>query len=115
MKIVFCGGGTAGHITPNIALIEKLKTEECYYVGSGGMEKQMTQKLLQQGKLKKFYEISASKLQRKFTLKNFALPFLLLKSVSQAKKHLREIAPDVVFSKGGYVGLPVVIAARMLG
>lgn len=115
MKIVFCGGGTAGHITPNIALIEKLQTEECYYVGSDGMEKQMTQKLLKQGKLKKFCEISASKLERKLTLKNLALPFLLIKSVSQARKHLKEIKPNVVFSKGGYVGLPVVIAARTLG
>lgn len=115
MRIVFCGGGTAGHITPNIALIDKLQEEDCYYIGTNGMEKQMTERLLANGKLKKFCEISAAKLQRKLTLHNLAIPFSLVKSIKQSKNYLKEIKPDVVFSKGGYVGLPVVVAARILG
>ncbi len=115
MRIVFCGGGTAGHITPNIALIDKLQEEDCYYIGTNGMEKQMTERLLTNGKLRKFCEISAVKLQRKLTLRNLMIPLSLAKSIKQSKTYLKEIKPDVVFSKGGYVGLPVVIAARLLG
>lgn len=113
MKIVFCGGGTAGHVTPNIALINKLDGE-LYYIGSDGIEKKLIAPLAESGKIKGYFEISAHKLQRKLTLKNLALPFQLLKSVKEAKRHLKEIAPDVVFSKGGFVGLPVIIAARQL-
>ena len=114
MKIVFCGGGTAGHVTPNFALIEKLKGNEMYYIGTNGMEKQLTLPDLQNGMLKGYKEICAGKLKRKLTLSNLALPFLLAKSVRQSKTHLKQIAPDVVFSKGGFVGLPVIIAAKQL-
>lgn len=100
---------------PNIAIINKLYSEECFYVGTDGMEKQLTKNLVNSGKIKGYYEISAAKLQRKLTVKNLKLPFVLLKSIRQAKTHLKEIAPDVVFSKGGYVGLPVVVAAKLLG
>lgn len=114
MKIVFSGGGTAGHVTPNLALIDKLPNEQNYYIGSDGMEKTLTAPYLTDGKIQRYCEISAHKLRRKLTLKNLALPFQLIKSVKQTKKYLKEIKPDVVFSKGGYVGLPVIIAAKKL-
>ena len=115
MKIVFSGGGTAGHVTPNLALIDKLQNEQLYYIGSDGMEKNIIEPYLRDGKISEYREITAGKLQRKLTLKNLALPFTLIKSVKQAKRHLQELRPDVVFSKGGYVGLPVIIAAKKLG
>ena len=114
MKIVFCGGGTAGHVTPNLALADKLYDHELYYIGTDGMEKGLVAPYVDNGKIKKYYGISADKLRRKLTLKNLLLPFQLVKSVNQSKKHLREIKPDVVFSKGGYAGLPVIIAAKKL-
>ncbi|MCM1195222.1 MAG: UDP-N-acetylglucosamine--N-acetylmuramyl-(pentapeptide) pyrophosphoryl-undecaprenol N-acetylglucosamine transferase [Corallococcus sp.] len=114
MKIVFSGGGTAGHVTPNLALMDKLQNETLYYVGSNGMEKDLLIPYVEHGKVAEYREITANKLRRKFTLKNLALPFQLIKSVNQAKKHLADIRPDVVFSKGGYVGLPVIIAAKKL-
>ena len=114
MKIVFSGGGTAGHVTPNLALIDKLQNEQIYYVGTNGMEKALTAPYVDNGKIQQYCEISANKLQRKFTLRNLALPFTLIKSVRQAKRHLRNLNPDVIFSKGGYVGLPVVIAGKQL-
>ena len=114
MKIVFSGGGTAGHVTPNLALIDKLRQEQIYYVGTNGMEKGLTAPYVEDGRIAEFCEIPADKLQRKLTLKNFALPFKLIKSVREAKKHLKRIQPDVIFSKGGYVGLPVIIAGKQL-
>lgn len=113
MKIVFCGGGTAGHVTPNIALINKLN-EEIFYIGSDGIEKKLIAPLVDNGKVTRYCEITAHKLQRKLTLKNLALPFQLAKSVKEAKRYLKEIRPDVVFSKGGFVGLPVTVAAKLL-
>ena len=114
MKIVFSGGGTAGHVTPNLALIDKLQNEQIYYIGTNGMEKTLTAPYVAEGKITEFCEIPADKLKRKLTLKNFALPFKLIKSIREAKKHLKRINPDVIFSKGGYVGLPVVIAGKQL-
>ncbi len=114
MKIVFCGGGTAGHVTPNLALIDELAQEEIYYIGTNGMEKDLTKPYVENGKIKEYYTISAAKLQRKLTIKNAALPFLLIKSIRESKRHLAQTKPDVVFSKGGYAALPVVIAAKML-
>lgn len=113
MRIVFCGGGTAGHITPNIALIDKLQNEECFYIGTNGMEKSLTESMVRSGKIRDFFEIDAAKFRRKLSLKNLAIPFRLAQSVRQSKKILKKISPDVVFSKGGYVGLPVVIAAKL--
>lgn len=114
MKIVFSGGGTAGHVTPNLALIDKLSNETIYYIGTDGMEQTLVQPYVDDGRIAEYCQISANKLQRKLTLKNLALPFQLIKSVKQAKNHLKRIAPDVIFSKGGYVGLPVIIAGKML-
>ncbi len=115
MKIVLTGGGTAGHVTPNIALLEKLSNHNVYYLGTNGMEKRLIQPLVEQGALQGYYSFTAHKLVRKLTLQNFMLPFQLAKSVKQCKRILQKIKPDVIFSKGGFVGLPVVIAGKKLG
>lgn len=112
MKIVFTGGGTAGHIMPNVAIINSLSpTDEVFYFGCNGMEKtlvpQHTQKV-------KFVEIFAPKLKRKFALSNLLIPFRLLKSVARCKKQLKAISPDLIFCKGGYVSLPVALAGKSL-
>lgn len=109
-RIVFTGGGTAGHVTPNIALISRLKTMDydIHYIGSyNGIEKELIEKLDIP-----YYGISSGKLRRYFDLKNFSDPFRVLKGFSQAKKHLKQLKPDIVFSKGGFVSVPVVIAAK---
>ena len=62
-----------------------------------------------------FHEIPSVKLQRKLTLKNLLIPFKLFSAIKSAKKVLSEIGPEVVFSKGGYVSLPVVFGAKKLG
>lgn len=113
MKIVFCGGGSAGHVTPNLALVDLLPDAECYYIGSEA-DKRFVQAYMQNGKLREFYHIDAPKLQRKLTAQNLLLPIRFIKSARQAKAILTRIAPDAVFSKGGYVGLPVVVASKRL-
>ncbi len=108
-KIVLTGGGTAGHVTPNIALIPTLKEKgyEIYYIGSkGGME----QKLIEDIGIP-YYGISTGKLRRYFDLKNFTDPFRVIKGVFEAGKYLKKINPDIVFSKGGFVAVPVVYSA----
>ena len=97
MKIVFCGGGTAGHVMPNIALAQQLQDEQLHYVGTDGMEKQ----LVTDSRLFRSYRtITAAKFQRKFCVQNVLLPAKLIKSVREAKAHLTDIRPDVVFGKG---------------
>lgn len=110
MKIALTGGGTAGHVMPNLALLPSLKKhfDQILYIGGGGMEKKLVRDL-------PFFEIPTVKLERKLTLSNLCIPFKLHKAVRESKKILREQRPDVLFSKGGYVGLPVVIAAHRLG
>lgn len=110
-KIVFTGGGTAGHITPNLALIDALKGEyACVYAGTVGMEKDLCEK-----RNIEFYEIPAVKFRRDAFFKNLLLPFKLNSCVKRAVKVLKEIKPDLVFSKGGYAALPSVLAANKLG
>ncbi len=111
-KIVLTGGGTAGHVTPNIALLPHLKNKdyEISYIGSyEGIEK----KLITDYEIP-YYGISTGKLRRYFDPKNFTDPFRVIKGFSEAKKILKEIKPDVVFSKGGFVSVPVVRAAAAL-
>lgn len=108
-KIVFTGGGTAGHVTPNIALIDRLRAEgwEISYIGSKeGIEKQLIENL---GIA--YYGISSGKLRRYFDWKNFTDPFRVLKGCMEAKKIMKKLRPDVCFSKGGFVTVPVVRAA----
>lgn len=111
-KIVLTGGGTAGHVTPNIALLPRLKKlgYEVHYIGSyNGIEK----KLMEDFDIS-YYGISTGKLRRYFDMKNFSDPFRVIKGFGQAKKILKEIQPDIVFSKGGFVAVPVVRAAAAL-
>lgn len=111
-KIVLTGGGTAGHITPNIALLPELEKAgyEVFYIGSyDGMEK----RLMADYHIP-YYGIATGKFRRYFDLKNFSDPFRVLKGFSEARKILKELQPDVVFSKGGFVTVPVVIAAKRL-
>ncbi len=112
-RIVLTGGGTAGHVTPNIALIPTLQKEgyEIHYIGSyDGIER----KLIEEMGIP-YYGISSGKLRRYFDLKNFSDPFKVLKGYSEAKKLLKKLNPDIIFSKGGFVTVPVVIAAKRLG
>lgn len=109
-KIILTGGGTAGHVTPNIALLPKLKESgfEVKYIGSKkGMEKELVENagLDYEG-------ISSGKLRRYFSLQNFTDPFRVIKGYFQAKKIIKKYKPDVVFSKGGFVTVPVVFAAN---
>ena len=111
-KIILTGGGTAGHVTPNLALIPKLKEAgyEIEYVGSyNGIEKELIEKA---GIL--YHGISSGKLRRYKSLKNLSDPFRVINGLRQAHGILRKYRPDVIFSKGGFVSVPVVIAAGML-
>lgn len=108
--IVLTGGGTAGHVTPNIALIPALQAAgyKISYIGSyDGIERRLIEELNIP-----YYGISSGKLRRYFDVKNFTDPFRVLKGFSESKKLLRQLKPDVVFSKGGFVTVPVVIAAK---
>ncbi len=112
-KIILTGGGTAGHVTPNLALLPALKERgfSPVYIGTyTGMEKG----LAEDAGLP-YYGISSGKLRRYFSLRNFTDPFRVLKGYSDAKKILKEVKPSVVFSKGGFVTVPVVRAAASLG
>ena len=110
--IVLTGGGTAGHVTPNIALIPRLK-ELGYTISYIGSYEGIEKKLIEELGIP-YYGISSGKLRRYFDLKNFSDPFRVLKGFSQARKILKDLKPDVVFSKGGFVTVPVVIAAKRL-
>lgn len=112
-KIVFCGGGTAGHVMPNIALIEelkKLRNLEIHYIGGRGIEKDILSKY----PFVKYHEIDAPKLIRKITLSNLTIPFKLITCINKCKKLLQEIKPNIIFSKGGYVSVPVVMASKQI-
>lgn len=111
--IVFTGGGTAGHYAPNYAIIPLIKNDfdEIVYIGS----KNGAEKLAAEKRGVKYYGVTTAKLVRSLTPKNALIPFKLLKGISEAKKILKELSPSVVFSKGGYVALPTVLAAHALG
>lgn len=109
-KIILTGGGTAGHVTPNIALLPRLREAgfEITYIGSyNGIEKQ----LLKEQKIP-YYGISSGKLRRYFDIKNFSDPLKVIKGLAQSIRLMRKIKPDLVFSKGGFVSVPVILAAR---
>ncbi|PKM49499.1 MAG: undecaprenyldiphospho-muramoylpentapeptide beta-N-acetylglucosaminyltransferase [Firmicutes bacterium HGW-Firmicutes-7] len=110
-KIVLTGGGTAGHVTPNIALIDALQAEgyTLYYIGSyEGIEKN----LIKDTGLP-YYPISSGKLRRYLDFKNLSDPFKVIKGCFQATKLLHKLKPDIVFSKGGFVSVPVIIGAKL--
>ncbi len=108
--IILTGGGTAGHCTPCLALLPYLRKQfsNIYYIGSeNGIEKDLVEK-----ERIPYHAIPCTKLKREFALSNLKIPFSLYKSVKKAGKILDKLSPDVIFSKGGYVSLPVVIAAK---
>ena len=113
MHIVLTGGGSAGHVTPHLALLPYFQEKGCTveYIGSKtGIEKE----IITEAGLP-YHGISSGKLRRYFSLKNFSDPFRILGGYFEAKKILRKSKPDVLFSKGGYVSVPVVFAAHSLG
>ena len=110
-KIVLTGGGTAGHVTPNIALLPALQDMGCeiHYIGDvNGMEK----RLLAPFEFVTYHGISTGKLRRYLSVQNLKDPFKVLKGISQCKKLLSVLQPDVIFAKGGFVSVPVVMAAK---
>lgn len=110
-KIIMTGGGTAGHVTPNLALVPRLKEEgfDIKYIGSkDGIEKE----IIKDANIP-YYEISSGKLRRYFDVKNFTDPFKVMKGIMEANKIIKKEKPDIIFSKGGFVAVPVVIAASM--
>lgn len=112
-RILLTGGGTAGHVTSNIALLPALQAKgyDIHYMGSfEGIEK----KLIADFDIP-YYGISTGKLRRYFDPKNFTDPFRVIAGFFEAKKIIKQIQPDVVFSKGGFVSVPVVRAAASLG
>lgn len=110
--IVFTGGGTAGHVMPILALLDSLESENIslHYIGSkNGIERELVfQKGIQ------YYPVSTGKLRRYFDLENFVDPFRIIKGVFEARKFLKRIKPDLIFSKGGFVSVPTVLAGFML-
>ncbi|MDY4947868.1 MAG: undecaprenyldiphospho-muramoylpentapeptide beta-N-acetylglucosaminyltransferase [Clostridium cadaveris] len=112
-KIIMTGGGSAGHVTPNLALVPTLRTldYDIKYIGSkDGIEKEIINK---EGI--PYYEISSGKLRRYFDLKNFTDPFKVIIGIKDAYNVLKKEKPNIVFSKGGFVTVPVVIAAKLRG
>ncbi len=115
-KVLFTGGGSAGHVIPNLALIEDLQNEgvDVCYMGTDGIEKGLVS-----ARRLPYYVISCPKLVRSMSLtslkNNLKLPLAFLRAKKQALEGLKLFRPDLVFSKGGYVALPVVFAAKKLG
>ncbi len=111
--VLFTGGGSAGHVTPNLALFPELLADGCalhYIGGCDGIETEM----LANRRDVTYHAIACGKLRRYFSWKNFSDPFRVITGVAQARRILSEVRPDVVFSKGGFVSVPVVVAAKGL-
>ena len=109
-KILMTGGGSAGHVTPNIALIKGLK-EAGFEIHYAGLKDGIEYGLITAIPGVAFHPIESGKLRRYLSLKNLASPFKVIKGVRQARALVKELKPDVVFSKGGFVSVPVVMAA----
>lgn len=109
--IVFTGGGTAGHVTPNLALIESYAPDEvnvCYIGSIHGIEKKLVKAMGIP-----FYAIHTGKFRRELTWKHLTEPFKLIYGMWEAYRLLGQLKPDLVFSKGGFVALPVVWMASL--
>ncbi len=111
MKIALTGGGTAGHVTPCLSLLPYLKRSfsHVFYVGSKtGIERELVRDI-------PFYPVSCARLRRAICLENLKIPFSLLRGIREAKALFLRERPDVLFSKGGFVAVPAVLAAQQLG
>jgi len=109
-RIVLTGGGTAGHVTPNLALIPLLLKDgwDIHYIGTAdGIERRLIEEL---GTVT-YHCVHSGKLRRYFDLKNFTDPFKVLYGAAEAVNLMRKLKPDVLFSKGGFVSVPVVYGA----
>ncbi|MDO4866257.1 MAG: undecaprenyldiphospho-muramoylpentapeptide beta-N-acetylglucosaminyltransferase [Clostridia bacterium] len=113
-KIVLTGGGTAGHVTPNLALIPRLLNDgwEIHYIGAANSAEQ---ELISKVPEVTFHTVSVGKLRRYFDPKNFSDPFRVIRGIRQATGIIRRIKPNIVFSKGGFVSVPVVYGAKLNG
>ncbi|HWK23297.1 MAG TPA: undecaprenyldiphospho-muramoylpentapeptide beta-N-acetylglucosaminyltransferase [Ureibacillus sp.] len=112
-SIILTGGGTAGHVSLNQAIIPSLIKEgySVHYIGSNdGIEKEL---ITQSFPEVPYHSISSGKLRRYFSMKNFTDPFKVLAGVGQAFAVIRKVKPTMIFSKGGFVSVPVVIAAKL--
>lgn len=110
-SIVFTGGGTAGHVVVNLALIPHFLNEgyDVHYIGSyNGIEKELVSPI--DGVT--YHGIATGKLRRYMSMENFKDPFRVLKGALQSRKILKKVKPQIVFSKGGFVSVPVTMAAR---
>ncbi len=112
-NIILTGGGSAGHVTGALALVDELKKNkyDIHYIGGSGIERDMASKI--PGVT--YHEISCEKLRRSMSLKNLAIPYKVLKGIVQTIKIIDEIHPKIIFAKGGFVSLPVCIAGRIKG
>lgn len=109
-RIILTGGGTAGHVTPNIALLPRLRElgYDIQYIGSyTGIEKELIEPFGIP-----YHGISSGKLRRYFSVQNFTDPFRVMKGFREARALIKELKPDVIFSKGGFVSVPVVLAGK---
>ncbi len=113
-RIVLTGGGTAGHVTPNMALIPRLQQDgwDVHYIGAANSAEES---LISQMPNVTFHSVSVGKLRRYFDLKNLSDPFRVIKGIFQARSIIHKLKPNVVFSKGGFVSVPVVYGAKMCG
>jgi len=113
-RIVLTGGGTAGHVTPNMALIPRLQQDgwDVHYIGAANS---VEEGLIKQMPGVTYHTVAVGKLRRYFDLKNFSDPFRVIKGVFQAQAIIRKLKPQVVFSKGGFVSVPVVYGAKLNG
>ena len=113
-KIAFTGGGTVGHVSVNLSLIPTAIEEgyDTFYIGSkNGIEREMIESQLPSIK---YHSISSGKLRRYISWDNIKDIFKVLKGVLDARSVLKKEKPDLLFSKGGFVSVPVVIAAKSL-
>lgn len=114
-NIILTGGGTAGHVSLNQAIIPSLSEQgyDVHYIGSrDGIEKKL---ITSSFPSVPYYEISSGKLRRYFSVKNFTDPFKVGAGVLQAYRIIRKLKPAMIFSKGGFVSVPVILAGRMAG
>ncbi len=111
-RIVFTGGGTAGHVIVNLALIPHFEKAgwEIHYIGSkDGIERELIEELPHVT----YHAISTGKLRRYMSIENMKDPFKVLKGITDAWRIIGKVKPDIIFSKGGFVSVPVVVAGRM--